>query len=126
LFRHDDQLLLATQWNPSKRKTPITLTEACARDLGLTVEDLPDLAQERNKWADMVMELHTTLAGEHSYISVRSPSWAAARQAIETVRDAEFVEEGQRPYVMQPTVMHAYTDGSRLQHDDRVLLLLLY
>ena len=91
-----------------------TLSEACAEDMELDVEDLNVLAGDRDWWASRVKFLREFLESHKSYMVFGSRSWKKVCQDLDTTtyKVLEGIEEGTDHSPLSADSEHIYVDGA--------------
>jgi ribonuclease HI len=97
-----------------------TPSEACAEALRLEHGvGLVEAAQNRRRWSDRIDGMVHELEPRAGCALVDAVQWwKLCELHHDSPTDLQFVEEGRRPFTQHwAGVLHAYTDGSLLEHD---------
>jgi len=120
LMRHEGPFSLAMLWEPAgTKKSPLTISEICAKDLHVNVDMLEELAINREQWYKRIDDFKLELEQRRMYVPVWSTRWRAACRTATSLHDLQFVEEGNAPFPWFGTELHGYSDGSALKDGER-------
>jgi ribonuclease HI len=105
----------------------MSLSEACARDMGIDHEEILHIAlasedeasMAKARWQRGVAALGARLEPTFSYVPLWDARWEAERKRCTAPEHFELVEEGSAPFPHFPNYLHCYTDGSRIQDTDQ-------
>ena len=114
MLRHLPVYRELVQWKSKETARQSSPSEACFKDLGITLEEALVYSSDQTHWQKLCEELRQNLEPLPDYIRLQSSQWKAKhRNAIRgECYGLQFVEEGPDPFPIGEEEVHMYIDGS--------------
>ena len=114
MIRHSSDFRELIQWKQRSNARLPSPSEACVKDLGITIEQALVYATDREHWFRITEQLRDNLEPAATYIKSGTQKWRTAvtkAKKTKDLRELQYIEESTDPFP-NFKAMQIYTDAS--------------